>query len=699
MTRNAIGHSRRVVSLAVWLTSYCATMLLATAACSSSNRDELDTQFVEQAAGVCGVDVCIARQACSSWGRDTPDDGLGFTTAAPWTELSEASFWHCSPGCNWDDHNICPYVAVARRNELIATRIGISDAALNGLTVTAEAVYQEGFDIINSDCDNPWSPGCTIDRLYRCENHISGYPTPITAVRDWCPCAQVQPSTCLGGRAISAGGAHTCAILDGRLKCWGANASGELGNGSLVDSSQPVAVSGLSGTVNTVAAGGSHTCAIVAGAVKCWGQNIHGQLGNNATVSSAAPVEVTGLSSLAQGIAAGESHTCAIVGNTARCWGKNDFGQLGNNTLSNSGVPVPVSGLSNNVEAIAGGGSHTCAIVGGAARCWGLNNSGQLGNGTAGNPTPPNDSSVPVPVTGLASGVQAITAGLLHTCALVGGGVQCWGSNSNGQLGNNNASVNSSVPVPVTGLSTGVAVIAAGRFHTCAVLTNGAARCWGLNSSGQLGNGSVASSAVPVALTNLSNSLLVVTGHRHTCAASKGRFHCWGSNSNGQLAVTIDLEQVAVPTAMNAVSCGRASSDVKCGAACSDGTVEQTFTNGMVGCAARVPHAARSGLCGPGLQPASAAEWMANRGSMAPTYNYWTNDLLLYHGSGNACFVSHSGGGDCGSTPMRVCAGNPDPEGNLCNWLNCGFGSVLPSHFFGGCNGNNTAGGLCAPVL
>lgn len=130
---------------------------------------------------------------------------------------------------------------------------------------------------------------------------------------------------------------------------------------------------------------------------------------------------------------------------------------------------------------------------------------------------------------------------------------------------------------------------------------------------------------------------------------------------------------------------------------CADGTQEQTFTGGMVGCAGAVTFADRNALCAPGFRTVTAAEWVALRGSAAPTHDYWTNNDLKYSGSGtSACAVSAETGTSCGTTPMRVCtAGGSDAEGNHCNWQHCGLGSNAPDQFFGGCVGNTTSGAVC----
>jgi len=326
--------------------------------------------------------------------------------------------------------------------------------------------------------------------------------------------------------SITAGALHTCALLNtGAVNCWGYNSAGQLGDGSTTNRLAPVAVNAFtvgSATAVSITAGYNHTCALLnTGAVNCWGYNGDGQLGNGSTADSLVPVAVSAFIGgvTAVSITAGGFHTCALLNTGAvNCWGYNGFGQLGNGSSADSSAPVAVNAFtvgSATAVSITAGYNHTCALLNtGAVNCWGYNGSGQLGDGTT------NQSSAPVAVSAFTGGVTAvsITAGGSHTCALLNtGAVNCWGYNGDGRLGNGTTN-QSSAPVAVSAFTGGVTAVSitAGDFHTCAVLNTGAVNCWGSNSAGQLGDGSTTGGLVPA------KAILFVLGASTAVTATAG---------------------------------------------------------------------------------------------------------------------------------------------------------------------------------
>jgi alpha-tubulin suppressor-like RCC1 family protein len=386
--------------------------------------------------------------------------------------------------------------------------------------------------------------------------------------------------------AISAGNQHSCALLDDlTVKCWGSALSGQLGqknttargDNALEMGDNLLAIDlGTLGTVIDVAAGGAHTCALLApGTVKCWGDNASGQLGYGDTfnrgdvagqMGAALPAVQLGTGRSAIAIAAGNAHTCALLDNgSVKCWGENSSGQLGQGDTADRGdalaelgdnLPAVDLGTGRTATAITAAAGHSCALLdNGTVKCWGQNGTGQLGQGhtqTEGNgPGEMGDSLLTV--TLLANAV-AISAGELHTCALLaGGGVTCWGQNVLGQLGQGNANNLGDAPADVLDaidLGTGrtATAVAAAGYHSCAVLDDATAKCWGANASGQLGQGDAATrgdgagemgdALDAIDLGTGRTATAIGAGLEHSCAVlDDGSAKCWGENGVGQLGL------------------------------------------------------------------------------------------------------------------------------------------------------------------
>ena len=378
----------------------------------------------------------------------------------------------------------------------------------------------------------------------------------------------VDTSGVLAGKtvtAVSTGAVHSCAVADGKAYCWGSGEYGQLGNGTTSNSSVPVAVdtSGvLAGkTVTAVSAGGSHSCAVADGSAYCWGSGEFGQLGNDTTNSSSVPVAVDTSGVLAGKTvtavsAGGAVHSCAVADGKAYCWGSGYKGVLGNNATDDSSVPVAVhtSGelAGKTVTAVSAGGSHSCAVADGSAYCWGSGSQGQLGNGATGNARVP----VRAPTGGT---VTAVSAGDSHSCAVADGKAYCWGSGFKGVLGNN-ATNDSTVPVAVdtSGVLAGktVTAVSAGASLSCAV-ADGKAYCWGSGEFGQLGNDTTSNSSVPVAVDTsgvLAGKTVTAALARtfHSCAVADGKAYCWGwGESDSGLLGNNTSSESRVPVAVD----------------------------------------------------------------------------------------------------------------------------------------------------
>jgi alpha-tubulin suppressor-like RCC1 family protein len=369
--------------------------------------------------------------------------------------------------------------------------------------------------------------------------------------------ADCPSEACLAGKCativgVAAGNASGCAVLsDGTAHCWGANGSGQLGDGTTVPHHNPKPVPGLTGVVE-LALGRrpdeegklDHACArLVDGSVKCWGNNGSGQLGlgPNAAGQYPAPQAVPSLGNVTR-IAAGGRHTCALdAGGTVHCWGADDSGQVGDGGGPSSKVALATSVLAGAKD-IALGSDFSCALMSDTTvQCWGDNEQGQLGAGS-----PIEASALPVAVKDL-TGAVAIAAGRDFACAKKApNDVWCWGDNDDGQLATGSAGGTFATPVAATGL-TQIDELRLGvqkgslneGGHGCAVLTTGVPVCWGKNDAGQVGDGTQGGSVLaPKGVAVIGAASKIAPSVSFTCALlASGPLRCWGRNNEGQLGI------------------------------------------------------------------------------------------------------------------------------------------------------------------
>ena len=364
--------------------------------------------------------------------------------------------------------------------------------------------------------------------------------------------------------AISAGHSHAIALKsDGTVWAWGQNSLGQLGNGTVISSSTPVQVVGLT-DVKAISAGGQHNLALKNdGTVWSWGWNDYGQLGDNMFADRTVPVQVIGLTDV-KAIAAGYSFSLALKDDESLwSWGYNGNGQLGIGSASThwNGIPLQVlnednTGYLDNVKAIAAGGMHSLVLKNdGTVWAWGSNVFNSLGDGTGG---PDTDRYLPVQVVAGESGgvylndVKEIAAGTWHSVAVKNDGtVWTWGMNDHGQIGNGTAgpSTKKNAPVQVsdeigTGKLANIEAVAAGEEHVIALKADGTVRTWGWNGYGQLGNGTNADGHIPIKVPGkdgigyLEDVKAVAAGYAFSIVLKNdGTVWTWGSNNFGQLGV------------------------------------------------------------------------------------------------------------------------------------------------------------------
>ncbi len=368
--------------------------------------------------------------------------------------------------------------------------------------------------------------------------------------------------------SVSAGGNHTCALVDnGSVRCWGNGNNGRTGLSSVevIGDDEPAseaAAIALGGPVVRLVAGLSHTCVRYSeGVVRCFGRSAEGQLGYGALddvgddeAPGVVPFVPLGGTVATLTTGSGSFHGCAQFDDgDVRCWGQFEDGRLGSPGLigpvgddepASDAIPVDAGAP---IAAMSTGAEHSCArLVGGQIRCWGSNASGQLGSG---QPFDIGDDETPgsLPPVSVGGPVADVVAGWFHTCARFGdGSVRCWGRGNNGRLGLGNTSwigINDTpADHPFVDVGGFVVQLAAGNAHTCALLDTGAVRCWGWGAQGQLGYGNtvdIGDDESPSAAGDVplgGGATQITAGANHTCALLVGgRVRCWGNGGDGRL--------------------------------------------------------------------------------------------------------------------------------------------------------------------
>lgn len=348
--------------------------------------------------------------------------------------------------------------------------------------------------------------------------------------------------------SLTVGRDHACVLWqNGSVSCWGRNDTGQLGDGTTLNSPAAHDVIELPAAVS-VAAHDRFTCAIVEdGTVRCWGSTDQQRLGSVPADPDppwlTQPVTVpgvTGALGLSQGATAG--HACALTESWLYCWGANEFSQLAQGESSSGAGPAAAVG--GCCPASASGSLDNGCIA---------NELGYVGcSGTSPGNSQPSGTSVFTTVPGI-DDARAVATGDEFGCVLrMNGTVACWGANSDGEIGDD-TDRETIEPITVEGLE-GVTKIATGAHHACALLASGTVSCWGKNLHGQIGIGTTEQVNRPVVVSMkpvdgsapepLGGIGDIGAGNEHTCALQgSSQVFCWGSNLYGQLGPYATEEQ------------------------------------------------------------------------------------------------------------------------------------------------------------
>ncbi len=336
--------------------------------------------------------------------------------------------------------------------------------------------------------------------------------------------------------SIAVGFSHTCTITQqGQLLCWGYNQNGQLGDGTRSRRNTPRII-GNDTHWRFVSAGSIHTCALKDDdSLWCWGDNRYGQLGVGENEAQLIPKQVLDPNHW-HAVSVGKNHTCAIKADDSLwCWGRNNYGQIGANVDSLHEnlyfTPNPVL-PKDSWQEVSSGSFHSCGIqTDGSLWCWGNNESGQIGDGTNEN------RNLPAKIMP-GSKWKKVSAGSDHSCGIqADGSLWCWGNNRFATLGDGTLT-DREAPTLIDKNNEWV-TISAGNYVTCGITKEGKLWCWGYGHWGLFSpRQSYATHPKEVIppKKNLGTWLNVALKKDHICAiSSKNHLFCWGLNSSGQI--------------------------------------------------------------------------------------------------------------------------------------------------------------------
>lgn len=341
---------------------------------------------------------------------------------------------------------------------------------------------------------------------------------------------------------------HSCGLTDSWIvKCWGKNTNGQLGDGTTVAQPQPKIIDSSNRYISIITANSydllmgrySSTCGITTtGVLKCWGSNNFGNLGDGTTTNRTSPVIIDSGTSYIK-IQTNALTTCGITSaNKLKCWGNNGFGQIGNGTTVQNPSPQLIDSSTNYSDifvppATCFAGSCMFSVCGittaNDLKCWGYNMSGVVGDGTTATKTSPvlidsgnKYSKIFIDVNSTAYGI------------MTNGALKAWGSNSSYQIGDGTNTTKLTPTLIDSGTS--YRTLYSNFSTVCGITSQNYLKCWGSNSSGQAGVGSIATTqSVPALVDGTTEYDDVTISGSSVCGLQKSKkLKCWGDNSYGQ---------------------------------------------------------------------------------------------------------------------------------------------------------------------